>query len=514
MKRKWLHLLSIATIALVVVFVRTLTAATSQLDKAAIVKEAPPISPDYSDIAIPPNISPMNFRIEKDADKYHVKIHSSEGTAIEISGSKPQIAIPARKWRKLLKANRGNKLSIDVYLKDDNGWKRYNTITNTIAIEDIDPYLAYRLIRPLYNFWSSVGIYQRNLTNFDESEILHGRNYKNGCVNCHTFLNNDPSNMFIGIRSADYGSSTLHVTDGKVEKINTKWGYTSWHPSGKIAAYSINKVRLFFQVSGMEVRDVVDLDALLTYYDISKKEVKTNEGIADKQRLETYPTWSPDGKFLYFCSAPLLWEDKNTVPPEGYENVRYDLRRISYDIDTDTWGQPETVLSAEKTQKSILLPRITPDGKYLVFCMCDYGCFPIYQPGSDLYVMDLATGDYRKLDINSEFSESWHSFSSNSRWMTFSSKRRGGLFTRTHISYIDSEGKFHKPFVLPQKDPAFYDSFLKTYSVPELITGPVKISQKKLAKAVRGKEKIEVDLPISGATPRTSKPGTEYQDRE
>jgi hypothetical protein len=472
------------------------------------------ISPDYTDIVIPPNIAPMNFRIENEADGYFVRIRSDSGKAIEILSDDPEITIDAGKWRRLLEGNRGKNLHLDISVKTDGVWKKYETITNRIAADDIDGYLVYRLIKPLHNLWSDVGIYQRNLESFKQSPVLRGNSYKNGCVNCHTFLNNDPSNMFVGIRSADYGSSTLHVGAGAAEKIGTKWGYTSWHPSGKLAAFSVNKVRQFFHTTGMEVRDVVDLDAVLMYYDVSSHEVKTADGLADKERLESYPTWSPDGKWLYFCSAPILWEDRETVPPKGYRNVKYDLRRISYDIETDTWGDPETVLSADETHKSILQPRITPDGKRLVFCMCDYGCFPIYQPSSDLYVMDLNSGEYRKLPINSKFSESWHSFSSNSRWMVFSSKRQGGMFTRTYISHVDSEGVFGKAFVLPQKDPAFYESFLKTFSVPELITGPVKVSPGVLGRAVRSEEHIDVDLPITGASPKAGAQDAQYQERE
>ena len=120
---------------------------------------------------------------------------------------------------------------------------------------------------------------------------------------------------------------------------------------------------------------------------------------------------------------------------------------------TGQWGHAETVLSAEQTGLSILLPRVSPDGRFLLFCMCRYGCFPVYQPSSDLYMMDLATGRYSRLAINSEYSESWHSWSSNSRWIAFSSKRQGGLFTRTYLSYVDDDGTAYKPFVLPQRDP-------------------------------------------------------------
>jgi hypothetical protein len=114
--------------------------------------------------------------------------------------------------------------------------------------------------------------------------------------------------------------------------------------------------------------------------------------------------------------------------------------------------------------------------------------------------MELDTGEYRRLDVNSDFSESWHSWSSNSRWIAFSSKRRNGLFTRCYFSYVDPTGRVHKPFVLPQRDPDFYDSSLKTVSVPELITGPVPVSDPVLSAAVRGEADITPDA-LSGATP-------------
>ena len=183
--------------------------------------------------------------------------------------------------------------------------------------------------------------------------------------------------------------------------------------------------------------------------------------------------------------------------PEAWDEVRYDLRRIPYDIESDRWGEPETVLSAEEAGGSLLLPRVSPDGRFLLFCRTDYGCFPIFQPGSDLHMLDLRTGRHRRLDINSDRAESWHAWSTNGAWIAFSSKRRDGLFTRIYISHVDERGRAHKPFILPQRDPLFYDSHLKTYSVPEFTTGPVEIGQAALAAAGRGPATIELVSPVS-----------------
>ena len=495
-----------------------------------VINQPAKIRPDYTGTIIPPNIAPLSFLIQHEGTGYFVRVYSEKGKPIEIFSKTPGILIPKLAWHKLLDLNRGRQVSLDIFVKsprrtsspegENERWSRFQTLTCEIAREDIDTFLVYRKIRPGHGTWRDMGIYQRNLNSFNESVVLNNGYFRHGCVNCHTFCNNRTDKMFIGIRSAIYGSSVLLLEDGVVNKIGTKFGYTSWHPSGRVAAYSINKVRQFFHSARSEVRDVIDLDSLLAYYLIGSQTIKTSPQISKKDRLETYPVWSPDGRYLYFCSAPLSWSDRNVIP-DYFDEIKYDLVRISYDIDRDKWGELETVLSAKDTGLSILLPRISPDGHWLLFCMCDYGCFPVYQQSSDLYMIDLEavqhqlgvspssisagqTGryEYRRLQINSDKSESWHSWSSNGRWIAFSSKRKSGVFTRTYISYVDRQGKVYKPLLLPQKDPTYYDSCLWTYSVPELIREPVVLTKEKLGRVVRGSPKIAGSMPVTMATPK------------
>ncbi len=479
------------------------------------------VQPDYADSIIPPNIAPLNFIVQEDGSGYFARIHSRKGNPIEIFSKQPVIMIPKKAWHELLGLNRGEQLSLDIFIESrtatssSNGenirWSRFQALTAQISPEDIDTFLVYRKIRPGHITWRNMGIYQRNLSSFDESTILNNGYFKHGCVNCHTFCGNRAEKMLIGIRSAVYGSSALLVEGDKVRKIGTKFGYTSWHPSGRVAAFSVNKVRQLFHSAASEVRDVMDFDSLMAYFLVDSKTVKTTPNLAKKDRLETYPTWSPDGRYLYFCSAPLTWLDRNMIP-DNFDEIKYDLVRISYDIDRDRWGELETVLSAKDTGLSILLPRISPDGRWLLFCMCDYGCFPVYQQSSDLYIIDLEaanqTGryEYRRLEINSDKSESWHSWSSNGRWIAFSSKRQSGVFTRTYISYVDRQGKVYKPLLLPQKDPTYYDSCLWTYSVPELVREPVSVTKEKLGRVVRGSQKISAPFPVTMATPKAGAP--------
>jgi len=469
------------------------------VDEAVQVPRLPRIHPDYCEIVIPPNIAPMNFEVREPGSHFLVRIRSEKGDAIEIGTRWSRISIPAGPWRSLLQANRGGNLHIDVYGKAAGQWRQYATIVNPIADADISPYLAYRRIGPVHNRWTRVGVYQREMGTYRESVVLDGASLETGCVNCHSFANNDPRKMLIGLRSTKFGNAAILAADDRLEKIGAKFGYTAWHPSGRLAAYSVNNVWQFFHAAGMEVRDVIDIDAALAYCRFDDGKMALVPRAADKARLESYPAWSPDGRYLYYCSAPILWTESDGLPPPQYADVKYDLMKIRYDIDADRWGEPETVLSSRETGLSILQPRISPDGRFLLFCMCRYGCFPVYQPTSDLYMMDLATGEYTRLEINSEFSESWHSWSSNSRWIAFSSRRgNGGFFTRCYLSFVDEEGRAHKPFVLPQDDPQFYDSFLDTISVPELIDGPIPVAGKALARVART-DPVLVDA-ISGAS--------------
>ena len=473
-------------------------------ESPAAVARLPQIRPDYVGVVIPPNIAPLNFSVAEPGQAYLVKIHAASGDPVEVASKTGEIAIPQEPWSDLLRSNAGKELKVEVYVKTETGtWNRYQTISNPIAAEPIDPYLVYRYMMPSSYFPKQMQICQRSLESFDERVVLDTKSFGDGCAHCHTFVGNAPEKTLLGIRSTSFPSATVYAHDGQVEKIGAKFGYTAWHPSGRIATYSVNKVRQFYHTARTEIHDVVDLDSAIFYYDAEARKIKKTPALADRQRLETYPAWTPDGRYLYFCSAPLLWSDMETVPPRRYEEVKYDLMRISYDVDADQWGPLETMLSARETGLSILLPRISPDGKFLAFCMGAYGCFPIYQPTSDLYLMDLSTGTYRKAAANSPHADAWHSWSSNSRWLVFSSKRQGGLFTRPFISYVDADGRMHKPFALPQRDPSFYEACYRVYSVPELVTRPVPVDTNALVEAISSPAPGGVHA-VTGASPETN----------
>ena len=383
-----------------------------------------------------------------------------------------------------------------VFARHSDVWMQYKPIKNIVASDPIDAYLTYRLINPAYNLWNEMGIYQRHLESFIETPILVNQAIDGSCMNCHHPNPQHPENTMMHIR-AGRASGTFITWNGQSMKVNTATdfnragAYASWHPDGDLIAYSVNSLMIFFHTIG-ECRDVVDEKSDLIVYDIARKQVTTCPSISDPDRMETFPCWSPDGRALYFASAPKI--DDFFVMKAGredlaYNRIRYDLNRISYDPGTGKWGALETLYSGEAHHLSAVQPRVSPDNRFLLFTACDYGSFPIYLKNADLMLLDLKTGKVTLPAINSDQTESHHAWSSNSRWVVFSSKRRDGLLARPYFSYADENGTFSKPFVLPQKDPDFYDRFLKTYNVPELSPQPAPASDREIIRVMNNNDR-------------------------
>jgi hypothetical protein len=466
------------------------------IDHYTTIDSLPPIQPDYTSIIIPPNIAPLNFTIQKKADDYLVKITGRGSKPILMYG-KQKIQIPVSAWQYLLKKQKGKSLFIDIFIKKNNAWQKYKTIENHIATDSIDSYLAYRLIEPLYVNWKTMGIYQRCLETFDEKPVLHNNLTEGQCMNCHSFQQNSPENMLLHLRGKNGGTLIIH--QDQVTKVNTKTDssmspgvYPAWHPHKKLVAFSVNDIGQLFHSSNTEKIEVLDTRSDLVLYNIDKNEIQPV--ITTDKYFETFPAWSPDGSYLYFCRA-VCPTDRSVKDKyrsfdisDKYTGIRYDILRIKFDEATLTFGKTDTVFNASQISKSASFPRISPDGKYLLFCLSDFGNFSIWHKSSDLYLLNLQTNEVKPLDnINSNEAESYHTWSSNGRWFVFSSRRIDGSYTRPYFAYFDKKGNTHKPFILPQKDPDFYEDLYKSYNVPELIKNPVNIPWHQLEKIAQEK---------------------------
>ncbi len=450
---------------------------------ALLLDRQPDLKPNYSGVTIPVNIAPLNFRIQEKAENYLIRFEPATGSAFVVSSSNGTIQIPEKKWKNLLQSSVGQSIRVNVFAKTAGKWTRYQPIENFVSPDSIDSHLVYRLIEPGFVSWGDMGIYQRNLENFDEIPVIENSMSDNNCMNCHSFNHNDASTMLFHMRGAHGG--TIIFQNGNVQKFNTATDstlsagvYPAWHPNGRLIAFSTNKILQRFHAVANKRIEVQDTISDIVLLDTRSGEISTDNTIATKNRMETFPTWSPDGLFLYFCSA-------TRVAPSDYSHIHYDLLRCPFNPETQTFGTADTIFAASKIGKSVSFPRVSPDGMYLLFCLAEYGNFSIWHDDADLLLLNLSNGEISRPDINSDKSESYHSWSSSGRWIVFSSRRSDGLFTRPYLAYFDRNGTVHKPFVLPQKDPDFYDLFLKSYNLPELVTSEIRLNPRKLLPMVR-----------------------------
>jgi hypothetical protein len=427
------------------------------------------ISPDYTNLTIPPNIAPLNFSIEEEGDKYLVTIHGETGEKITITQSSPNIKINEKKWKALLGQNKNQTLSIEIHVHKENGWHKYPPVTHRIASDPIDPYLFYRDIVPTNSLWNKMAMHQRNLESFDEYNVIDNYRIGHNCMNCHTFNRNNPNEMLFHIRGNNGG--TVIYKDDKLKKITfplsrviSAGAYCNWHPGGKVIAFALNKIKQNYYLSGYgdKMKEVYDTESDIVFYDIEENRLFTSPQISSGERVNL-PAWSADGKQLYFITAPPY------VVNQPNEEIQYSLMQAGYDMNTHQTGMPELLISAQEIKGSISFPTASPDGKYLFFCVADFGYFPVNNKSADLYLMDLETKTVCKPDINSNESESYITWSGNSRWFVFSSRRLDGMASKPFICHIDEEGNISKPFVIPQKDPTFYKTDRRNFSRPELL---------------------------------------------
>jgi len=483
---------SVLVAAIALLSISELRAAAAGLAEAVPVNQLPRIKPDYAGIVIPANIAPLNFEILEPGSSFFVRLQGQTGQPIELSTTEPKILFPQKSWHQLLKQNRGGRLEVQVFAQGaDKQWKRYVAMTNSVANEDIDPVMIYRKIHPAHSTWSSMGLYQRDLTSFDERPFLENNRFANDCCHCHMLRNNDPNTATVVIRSSHYQNSLLVISNGVADAIRGSVGFVAWHPTGRVMASSFSKPRLVLHTARNDMRDIAELEGWIGYFLLGSDMVKKVPGLSDNSRLRTFPFWSPDGRYLYYCSAPNPWTNMATITATSHTTAKYDLMRVSYDLNRDQWGEPELILPVSATGFSVAQPRISPDGHWIFFCAILYGCWPTYDSTSDIYGIDLVggqtSGKYtaRKLELNSNECESWLSWSSNSRWVVFSSKRISPLFNRPHISYVSPTGECSKPFILPQEDPEFYDSLLKTFTIPTLAKGLITVPESDLVYAIK-----------------------------
>ena len=433
--------------------------------------ELPPIYPDYCDVTIPENIAPLNFLLRADCEAIEVKAGE-----LTLNANGNEAVFDIDDWKALMQQSADKEIEVTVTALINGTWKQYKPFKWQVVSDKVDPYLTYRLIEPDYEIWNNVQIQQRCVENFDVNALGHYEQLENRCMNCHTYANQDPKLSMMYVRGP--GGGAILNRDGVLSKLNIPGSvYFGFSPSGRYITYSTQKIIPAFHSLASKRLEVYDAASNVYVADMQEHRIISSPLLSDSLKFETFPTFSPDGKYIYYCSA-------DTVSlPHDIKNLQYSLVRISFDESTGTIGtQVDTLFS----ERSVCHPRISPDGRFVLYTVADYGTFPIWHPEADLQMINLQTGAVDGLSIvNSEKSDTYHSWSSNSRWFVFASKRDDGLYGKPYFCYIDKDGKAHKPFCLPQEYPTFYDNNLKSFNAPELGKGKVPFDVDDVAKAMK-----------------------------
>ena len=453
-----------------------LTACTTEtVSDAKLEKNQPHIYPDYLGVTIPVNIAPLNFGMDDETFLLvDAVITDRNGNTLHSQGEE-SVDFDIDDWQELLDKNRGDSLSVAVSAKYEDGWHTYSPFSIYVSPDSIDYGICYRLIEPGYEVWSKMGIYERDLSSFDERPLIENTQFE-GCVNCHSFNRGNPADMSLHIRG-EHGATLLCQNNGPMAAYDTKTDqtlglcvYPYWHPSGRYIAYSTNSTKQLFHAADSNRVEVFDEASDLQIYDVNKNELILSPLLKQEAVYETYPVFSADGRSLYFCAAQALPEGSHAL-----NSIRYNLCRIDFNPETGDFGNRiDTIINAEAQNKSVSFPRPSYDGRFLCYTLSDYGQFSIWHHEAELYLLDLSTGESSPMTkANSKDTESFHNWSTNSRWLVLSSRRDDGLFTRPYFCHVDAKGNVSKAFMLPQRNPRrFYRERFLSFNVPDFIIAP------------------------------------------
>jgi tetratricopeptide (TPR) repeat protein len=207
---------------------------------------------------------------------------------------------------------------------------------------------------------------------------------------------------------------------------------------------------------------------ILAWYGRDTGRLEPLPGADDPRYVQTDGVWSPDGKYIVFARA----EARNPYPegytPAEYANdpnelqIRYDLHRVPFN--GGKGGQPEPIAGASQNGMSNNFPKVSPDGRWIVFVRCRNG--QLMRPDSQLYILPFDGGEARLMKCNTPLMNSWHSFSPNGRWLVFSSKSRSP-FTQMYLTHLDEQGNDSPPILIENATAAN-----RAVNIPEFVNIP------------------------------------------
>lgn len=436
------------------------------------------MTPDYRNIVIPYNIAPLNFLLEGQDCRVVVKVSGSKGNYI-FRARASRVVFPLKKWRTMLGNEKGNRLTVTV--TGDN--RTLLTFCWDVSADPIDKYLSYRLIEPAYEVWNLHSVEERDLEGYKIRTLGDNNTTGHSCMNCHTSNRAESPATFFHVRGKTGG--TFYAKDGNLRKLDTKTDSTAGaavygeiERSGRFGIFTTARIMPILHSGRMERLEVFDTSSDLFVVDFQNNTVTDNHSVRGEEFQETFPCFSPDGRTIYFCRA------KSLSQPDSTKMMRYDLYSVPFDPETGCLSDSLTlVFDASAKGKSVSFPKCSPDGRRILFSVSDYGTFPIWHTETDLWMLDVRTGDVDTLAAaNGRYSDSYHCWSTDGHWIVWASKRDDRVYGRPYFAHVDEDGNVSRPFLLPQRDPGFYLSQNKSFNIPEMYSSPETYSHKDISK--------------------------------
>ena len=438
--------------------------------------------PDYQEVTIPCNIAPLNFYYTDPDLSRAVTVFSSGEESVTFKGR--EVVWKEKVWKRLVASASGSEIEVVSTLKsgtvEEKRWKIH------VSDDSIDPYLTYRLIEPGFEVWDDLEIVERHLESFESKVISDWRHTANKCMNCHIHSQARGDLSMFYLRGEGGGAilnrnETLRKLSLRDSSMISPTVYGEIHPAGRFGVFSTNIIIPGMHSFANRRMEVFDTASDLCVADFDNNEMMSFPATARDDVFETFPVFSADGKWVYYCAAPA-----RPVPAQ-INQLMYSLVRVPFDAATGNLGtQADTVWSASAHGLSVCHPKASPDGRWLLFTVADYGTFPINHRECDLRMLDPKTGNIFTIDeVNADGSDTYHSWSSTSKWFVFASKRGDGMFGKPWFSHVSEDGSVTKPFLLPQEDPHFYDNMLRSFNVPDLGSSSVGFDAEEIGRVWR-----------------------------
>jgi tetratricopeptide (TPR) repeat protein len=288
------------------------------------------------------------------------------------------------------------------------------------------------------------------------------------CANCHSF-SHDGTTLGIDVDGPMNDKGLYALVPLRRETVINESDVIKWNARGEVASKRFGFMSQVspdgqYVVTSMEGRDALGrvladrlynggykdfgfgqvfypTRGILGWYSRATGKLRPLPGADDPRYVQACAVWSPDGKYLVFLRAEAREPYPAGRPPATFANdpnetqIQYDLYRIPFN--DGKGGTPEPITGASQNGKSNSFAKISPDGKWIVFVQAHNGL--LMRPDSELYIIPAQGGTARRLHSNAAPMNSWHSWSPNSRWLVFSSKRRSP-YTQMYLTHIDENG--------------------------------------------------------------------------